>query len=398
MHVIYLHPHFISAGGAGRMVLETGRRLAERGHSIHCICLRADDAIVGSFRDSIAFHEVDGPLTSKLSYWLNYRKYERRMVDSAKSIACGRYETILFPQVFPANWWGEAVLRSVPDLPCLWYCHEPSAFIHRRDWIDALPWPKNWIARLLSPVLKRTDLRRMKAFSHVVTNSDQTRRDVIDVYHYPEQMCETVYLGVDHERFSQPHGSERSHQICTVAKLTKFKNVDRLIFALCALKRRGDLEVRLRIVGDGDAKADLQKLASRLNVSDQVEFLGRLDDDELVDELRRSKVFSIVSDNEPFGLVMIEALACGTPVVAMDSGGPREVLSGWNCGELVTDPNPEKLADALQRFLGCNECQEISEAARQCASRFSWDETINQLEARMTSVIAQHRPPMNPCP
>ena len=391
MQVILLHPHFVTAGGAGRAALEMGSRLAKRGHQVHCICIRADPKIVKDAIPAVEFHEIGGPLSSSLLFWMRFRSSSRRVLELVDQLTASATDAVLFPQVFPANWWAADVLQARPNVPCAWYCPEPSAFIHSRPWIKALPWPKNWIARWARPVLHRIDVAKCRRFRAILVNSDYTAAYARRVYGYTTERCVTVYLGVDHDRFRRLAREERSRAITTVAKLTRFKNVDKIIDAFALLARDGDADLRLNVVGEGDARESLEMQSQRLGLADRVIFHGLVSDATLTSLLQESLVFCLASVEEPFGLVTIEALACGTPAVAVDSGGPREVLRDHNCGVLVPDAEPDSLREALAKILSSSETFEtMSKNAVHRAQHFDWSRTVDRVEEILGTVLREH--------
>lgn len=386
MRIIYLHPHFTSDGGAGRMVLETGKRLASRGHQVDCVCIRADREIVGA-DEGISFHEIGGPLSSQVSFWLNFRSSCKRVAETvARLVNQSSTDCVLFPQVFPANWWGSYVLQQMRDLNAVWYCHEPSAFIHAKNWIHALPWPKNWMAKALSPLLSHWDLRACQTFKTVLVNSRYSQKYAQSVYGFSDNQCEVVYLGFDHGKFSPGENQQREQGIVCVAKLTRFKNVDRIIEALLILQQAGDAATRLHIVGTGDAYHSLKQQAARLGLESRVAFHGRLEDTELVGLLQRARGLCLASVDEPFGLVAIEAMACGTPVVAVNSGGPAEIVGSSQAGLLVDRPEPALIASAIRRLLtDSDEFETSSNAAIARAADFDWELTVDKLETALAA-------------
>ena len=208
------------------MVLESGRRLASRGHDVHCVCIRADDAIIGNVRGIITFHEIGGPLSSQIGFWLGFRRSCRRINELIRDISGedSSRQTVLFPQVFPANLWVSYVAGRRPALATVWYCQEPSAFIHSRDWKRSLPWPKNWIALLLGPILAMVDRRFFLRFRHVLVNSKFSKRYTQRIYGYRDDQCRVVYLGVDHDRFRVRDGAQRRLKIVTIAIVASLRS------------------------------------------------------------------------------------------------------------------------------------------------------------------------------
>jgi glycosyltransferase involved in cell wall biosynthesis len=377
MTIVYLHPHFTIAGGSGRFVLETANRLERRGHTVHIITIRADEKVVGEAGSGIHFHEIGGPLSSQLSFWLTFPQSCSRIDKVIRSLKA----PILFPQVFPANWWGFHVRKRRRDLPCVWFCHEPSAFIHSRDWIAALPTKTTRVlARLGNPLLRWLDTSGARHVDLVFTNSFYTRAYAQSVYGYPDELVRTVYLGVDHQRFTPSALEVRKRLIVTTGKLTRFKNIDTTIRAVASVIRSG-VNAELEIIGTGDAEGELKELAASLGISNHVHFCGAVDDAVLVQVLQEARAFVLASVDEPFGLVTVEALACGTPAVVVNRGGPAEVVVDSESGYQVPPRDSDTLAERLKILLTDDaEFGRLSLSASIRAREFSWDRTVDELE------------------
>jgi glycosyltransferase involved in cell wall biosynthesis len=135
--------------------------------------------------------------------------------------------------------------------------------------------------------------------------------------------------------------------IC-VARLSPEKGHARLIEAFAAAFG-GDPGTRLRLAGEGPIRPDLERLCAERGVAGQVDFLGLLPAAEVRDELTRADSFALASDVETFGVAVIEALACGRPVIVTASGGPDHLVSAAN-GILIPPRDPAALRDALVRM------------------------------------------------
>ncbi len=371
------------------MVLETGRRLAQRGYKIHCVCIQADEAIVGDYSE-IRFHTLGGPLSSSILFWIGFLRSCKQVLMKVDFLVREQPEAnwVLFPQVFPANWWGGYVLSARPKLKCLWFCQEPSAFIHSTDWINALKWPKNWIAHALRPFLCRIDIRICRRFRSVCVNSEYTKNYAQTVYRYGPDVCKVIYPGVDLLKFGPPHQHVRKPWIACVAKLTRFKNIDRVIDAVSDLVQTGFTDFHLHIVGTGDVESDLRSQVRRLRLASHVSFHGHLDDHQLVDLLRNCKGLCLASTNEPFGLVAIESLACGTPVIAVRSGGPAEIVGKTGAGLLIEQPDATLIANAIRELLEpSHDFESRHQMARTRAEDFGWERSIASLENEFAKCI-----------
>ncbi|MFE5937438.1 glycosyltransferase [Streptomyces sp. NPDC056470] len=185
--------------------------------------------------------------------------------------------------------------------------------------------------------------------------------------------------GVDVERFTPgPPPSTRPRTVVYVGRLDRaspWKGVDVLLHAFAALT--ADLpEARLRLVGGGDALPDHTALAERLGITDRVEFTGRVPGDSLLTAMREAAVLVLPSLTaaESFGMVLVEAMACGTPVIGSDAGGIPYVISDGTTGLLVPHNDPAALAAACRRVLRDGDLADrLGAAGRRCAvERYAW--------------------------
>ena len=163
----------------------------------------------------------------------------------------------------------------------------------------------------------------------------------------------TIMTGVDGRRIRALAGTARPQLqpplVVSVGSLVHHKGFDLLINAHAQARRRG-FDHRLTIAGDGPERARLRSLVNHLSVSDTVQFPGFVANPYSL--MRRASLVCVPSRFEGFGLVIVEALALGVPVLACDCpSGPREILGNCRYGELVEPESPAALATALVRFL-----------------------------------------------
>ncbi|MEU3840875.1 glycosyltransferase family 4 protein [Streptomyces sp. NPDC028635] len=184
--------------------------------------------------------------------------------------------------------------------------------------------------------------------------------------------------GVDVDRFTPgPPASTRSRTLVYVGRLDRaspWKGVDVLLRAFAAL---ADLPgVRLRLVGEGDAVPEHVAHAERLGIADRVEFTGPLVADALVAAVQSAAVLVLPSQtaHESFGMVLVEAMACGTPVVGSDVGGIPYVVTPGVTGLLFPHDSTEALAGACRRLLLDGRLADrMGAAGRRCAvERYAW--------------------------
>jgi teichuronic acid biosynthesis glycosyltransferase TuaC len=135
-----------------------------------------------------------------------------------------------------------------------------------------------------------------------------------------------------------------------VARMSPQKGCDLLLQAF-AEAFCDDRNVRLRLVGDGPELSSLEHLSARLGIAPQIDFVGALPADRVRAEMEAADAFVLASRFETFGVVVIEALACGLPVVCTASGGPDHLVDRTN-GLLVAQGDARALRDALLQMRG----------------------------------------------
>lgn len=145
----------------------------------------------------------------------------------------------------------------------------------------------------------------------------------------------------------QDVSAKKEFSFFSCAFLEEGKGMEYLIKAF-AETFRGE-NVILRIGGDGSMKLLLSELIKELNMKEQIQLLGALSREEVSKEMRRCDVFALPSEHETFGVVYIEALACGKPVIGADNGGAEDIIGEEN-GIIVKKKDVEDLAKALKRI------------------------------------------------
>ena len=193
------------------------------------------------------------------------------------------------------------------------------------------------------------------------------------------------------------YGSDRL--LLFVGRLERLKGVEIAIRALALLRDRDHDDIRLIVLGedarqggvrDGDEseKERLKAVASSLDVRDRVDFLGSVAHHELPYFYGAADVCVMPSYSESFGLVALEAQACGRPVVASGVSGLRSVVRDEVSGYLIDDHDPAIYAERIGRLLDDSElAQQMGRRGRLLAQRFSWTRTADRLEGLFENAI-----------
>ncbi|SNZ12944.1 glycosyltransferase family 4 protein [Hydrogenobacter hydrogenophilus] len=191
---------------------------------------------------------------------------------------------------------------------------------------------------------------------HFIANSIFVAKRIEKLY---GRQAEVIYPPVDTEFFLQTERCASENYYITVSRLVPYKKVDIIIGAFSLLKDK-----KLLVVGDGPDYERLKKLAGR-----NVEFLGHVSREQLRDYLSKAKAF-IYMAQEDFGIAMVEAQACGVPVIAYGKGGASEIVVDGKTGILFWDQNKDALVQAINKFEKLAD-KFSSEDIRQNAERFS---------------------------
>ncbi|HUC20638.1 MAG TPA: glycosyltransferase, partial [Candidatus Polarisedimenticolaceae bacterium] len=166
-----------------------------------------------------------------------------------------------------------------------------------------------------------------------IANSNYVRQRIAKYYRR-----ESVVINppIDVGRFTVGYGPRSGFVV--VSRLIPYKRVD------LAVQACTKLNLPLTIIGDGSELAKLQAMAGP-----SVHFAGRLSDAEIADELGRAQAFIFTADDD-FGLTPLEAMACGTPVIALGKGGATETVVKGTTGSWFLEQTPESLGEVLQKF------------------------------------------------
>ncbi|MBW4661192.1 MAG: glycosyltransferase family 1 protein [Drouetiella hepatica Uher 2000/2452] len=183
-----------------------------------------------------------------------------------------------------------------------------------------------------------------------------------------------------------------------VGRFDPRKGIETLVRAFAMLKRPAEQPLRLVIVGgsepgqsDGLERSRIEKIVEELGIADQTTFAGRIGHDVLPAYYTAADVCVIPSHYEPFGLVAIEAMACGTPVVASDVGGLKFTVVPEETGLLVPPYNDAAFAEAIDRILtdAVWACKLRRQAASRVQENFSWTGVAIQLSDLYRRLLAQ---------
>jgi glycosyltransferase involved in cell wall biosynthesis len=226
-----------------------------------------------------------------------------------------------------------------------------------------------WLRLTTEAFLERRHVRR--ADRVLATSRHSAERLAVD-YGLDPELLRVVPEPIDLARWRQaledaPGAPAETPAILCVAHLYPRKDVATLLDALARLPG-----MSLHVVGTGPELERLEKQARRLQLADRVQFLGHVSFERLAAEYRRADVFCLPSRQEGFGIVFLEAMAAGLPIVAAGAAAVPEVVADGECGILVEPGNAVALASAIERLLANpDERRRLGAAGRRRVERYN---------------------------
>jgi glycosyltransferase involved in cell wall biosynthesis len=201
----------------------------------------------------------------------------------------------------------------------------------------------------------------------------------------------TVFNGVDNREFRSGRSISERPFVFAIGRHVPQKGFDVLIDAFAEVVADPDFGWDLIVAGDGPEHGALVDQAAERHLTDRVRFVGRTDRAATVALFQRAAVFVLPSRQEPFGIVNLEAMAAGTPVVATRVGGVVEFVEDGRCGLLVPPNDPRAMAGAIRNLWQQPELRErLAEAGRARAKLLDWTGIEAQYREVYSSARSHH--------
>jgi glycosyltransferase involved in cell wall biosynthesis len=187
---------------------------------------------------------------------------------------------------------------------------------------------------------------------NLIIVSDSMKSGLLELFPELEQKIQVIPNMINGNYFCLPEKIRKYDPFVflSAGRLAAVKGLDILIDAFGELVKKTDRKVHLRIAGRGESREQLEKQVQYGNLSDRVTFLGRVSRDQMVQEMQGANCFVLASTYEAFGVVLIEAMSTGLPVIATRSGGPESILDE-SCGYMIETGNIEELTGAMLKMI-----------------------------------------------
>jgi glycosyltransferase involved in cell wall biosynthesis len=287
----------------------------------------------GTVTPAIESHRIHTSFVQRLpGVATHYRKYLPLFPRAIEAMEVGEVDLVISTSHCVAKG-----IRVPPGVPHVCYCHTPMRYIWSSydDYFGAGRAPAHVRAamRMVVGHLRRWDVATTDRVTRFVANSHNVARRIRDIY---QREADVLHPWVDHA-FFEPGGA-RGDCYLLVSAMVPYKRVDLAIAAFADLGRP------LVVAGDGPERARLEARAPST-----IRFVGRVDDAELRSLYQGCRAL-IFPGEEDFGIVPLEAMACGRPVIAYRAGGALETVVEGVTGVFFDSPSPEALARAVEGF------------------------------------------------
>ena len=259
------------------------------------------------------------------------------------------------------------------------------------EYTHYIPFPQEAIQEFLKNAVHKWLKEFMQKCQHIIIPSESMKEILISDYGLEERYTVIPtgtklepFLNADGKTLRKEKGWQDETIIISVGRLAPEKNWETLLHAFAKVYPEYH-NLRLVLIGDGPARESLQALASELGIAERVTFTGSLHFEEVPAYLKAADVFSFASVTETQGLVTIEAMAAGLPVVSVDGSGTRDIVEHGKQGFLVEN-DAEALAKGLHELLSDpHKMKRFSNSALKKAKSFD----VNQLSKQSIDVYEQ---------
>jgi glycosyltransferase involved in cell wall biosynthesis len=348
-----------TTGGAGRVVYHLALELSRKGHQIH-IVTRNDDGKWSSYQElspNLFVHRFFSRSKESLGLFLreikNSRLLAKELVNKTSfDLACTHQSLVAI---------GPLLLHELKQIPLMHYFHSPwhEEFLVKKQEDRTKTGKRN---KIIAFLMRRIERRILFRAAKVIVLSDYMRDNTLEIHNYPEDRMVKIAGGVDLERYHLPSGgnTDVKHMAKLPTNKTVFLTVRNLVprmgletliesFSQSSVLREKGL---LLIGGRGFLENDLKAQVESANLKDSIRFLGHIPEKDLP-QFYQASDFSVLPTREleGFGLVILEAMACGTPVLGTPIGAIPEVLGSFDRKLIFDGTGSEDMRNKLEEVV-----------------------------------------------
>ena len=393
-------------GGAHTYQYELFRHLAAAGHEVHVVTRRlhagdADSELIEGF----VVHRCDVPGMENPLLW---RFFASGACYTMARRACARFQPDLVHIFYMHGGLKCARHASQAGLPVVVTCHAPcheDELVEARGHAKLNPGLRTLIKSAYLPVSlfekKRTERKMIKMADTMILLSDFVRERLIEIHGQHLVNAWVIPGGVDTNRFKPPKSKAQAKErlglpqdrriLLTVRRLVHRMGLENLIGAMVNVRQILP-DVQLIIGGTGQLKGLLDEQIRASGLQDCIKLAGFIPNDKLADYYGAADLFVLPTQElEGFGLVTLEAMACGTPALGTPVGGTVDLLSGFDSRCLCPDSSASGISEGIVRLMSnFRTFQDLTSRTRPFVENgYSWDRIADMVEGVYFDMIRQ---------
>jgi len=354
-------------GGIQKRVWEIAKRLAKN-HEVHIYGMKYWGGENIALRDGVYLHGVCKPMELYVG--------SRRSIKEAFYFAAKIFKPIMKEDFEVID------CQHAPYFHC--FTVRLCSLIRNSQFLITFHevWGDYWLEYLgfkglFGKIIEKSTARLPKA---MIAVSEKTKEGLLSLG-APEECISIVPNGIDFQRIQHVKPSNEKFDVIYVGRLISHKNVDLLLSALSIVKKRIP-NIRCAVIGNGPEMIKLKILCKKLNLLKNVKFFGFVKDDEKVYSLMKSsKIFVLPSIREGFGVVVLEANACGIPVITVEHelNSAADLIKNGKNG-FVVKVSPNAIANKIIEMIWRLDLNEISKHAKNFAKQYDWGVITKKVE------------------
>jgi glycosyltransferase involved in cell wall biosynthesis len=386
-------------GGAERVLYEQTTRLAQHGHNVFVMTRklpdhRKDHEVIDAVHEWRYPFNIKNPLRFLCSTWI----YSKRIFETLQQKI--HFDCINFHQPFSALGVINSTLST--HISKIYTCHSLSfeEFISRNG--NSHRFFSKFINSIQSRGHKKFEKNILQKSNEIVVLSKFTKDKLINIHQILEEKIKVIPGGVNLNKFSPVEDKNEIRErlnipsnkiiLFTVRNLVQRMGLENLIIAFNDLIKQ-NVEINLVIGGEGKLKTGLMALARSFGIEDHIHFVGFIPEEKLPSYYQMADLFVLpTKELEGFGLVTLEALASGLPVLGTPIGGTKEILGGFNDDFIFENTEPQSISKKiLEKYKIIRENPQMWEEIRQRCRKFvernySWEKNVDALEELFVNV------------
>ncbi|MBI4619596.1 MAG: glycosyltransferase family 4 protein [Desulfobacterales bacterium] len=386
-------------GGAPRVLHEESKRLKQRGHNVWVLTRQVPNSdltenIIEGVKELRYRIVGSNPLVYILSSFFN----SRRLFEEIVRGKC--FDVMNFHQPFSAL--GVNLSRKSKGIKKVYTFHSPAFKEYETRNKPTSTTLGRWYYKLNSYFRKRIERHSLKKCVKIRTLSEYMKRELLSCHGVADEKVIVIPGGVDTDRFTPSSDRLKLKKelrvpiektlLLSVRNLVPRMGLENLIYAMADVVKK-TRNVYLIFGGEGALEERLKGLVEQLGLGLFVRFEGFIPENKLPFYYQAADLFVLPTKMlEGFGLVTVESLSCGTPVLGTPIGGTKEILAGLDTRLLFEGTEPRDISERILYFLNRqSELEDLRDKCRQFAvDNYSWDDVVQRLE-KVFEKIAQQK-------